>query len=84
MNERKVKRHMLSIAPDHIDDCQELNTTSLVESACHDLNLWCGEHGDDIPEELWDWAFEVSDKAEANHLRENRLVRERNGQACRT
>ncbi len=72
MKERTVKRHMLAIAPDHIDECAELNTTSLVESTCHDLDLWVGEHGDDIPEDLWDWAFEVSEKAE------------RNGNPCRT
>ena len=77
MNERNVKNHMLSIAPDHIDECAELNTTSLVESTCLDLDLWTGEHGDDIPEDLWDWAHEVSDKAEANDRRECRLERER-------
>lgn len=41
------------------DDCGEINLTKLAESICHQEDLY---EGDDIPERLFDLAFQAAER----------------------
>lgn len=61
MNEKEVKSWMIRNA--ELDDCGEVNCTQLGESAAQQFNLY---EGDDIPEEVFELAFEAAQVVEAN------------------
>jgi hypothetical protein len=54
-------RTMMSLKQYHVDECGEVNCTTLAEETCKILDWYEGEDSE-IPEELFDIAVEVSNE----------------------
>lgn len=64
--DRKIRTYMRSIVSEHVDPrTGEVNLTELAEDTCNDLNLWVND--EDIPEDLFEVAFEVADDYQKEH-----------------
>ena len=63
MNVKQVKQYMMDclIAGEHIDDAGEVELTQLAEDAASALDLY---DGDDIPETVFELAYQVAQKWE--------------------
>jgi hypothetical protein len=60
--QKSALRAMRNNVHDHVDECREVNMTTLAEWACAHLNLWEGPHVDETPEELFELSFKVSEE----------------------
>lgn len=63
MNTKQVKQYMLDclISGEHIDAAGEVELTQLAEDAASAFDLY---DGDDIPEEVFEMAYQVGQKWE--------------------
>jgi len=63
MNTKQIKQYMLDclVNGEHVDDAGEVILTQLAEDAASAFDLY---DGDDIPEEVFEMAYQVSQKWE--------------------
>lgn len=51
-----VHKHMLSVASEHRDECDDINCTTLAEATAQALDLYVPDDSGDIPQALFDAA----------------------------
>ena len=63
MNTKQIKQYMLDclVNGEHVDDAGDVISTQLAEDAASAFDLY---DGDDIPEEVFEMAYQVSQKWE--------------------
>lgn len=62
MNTKEIKAWMTTNLVDHIDECREVNTTSLAEAAADVFDLYEDKVNYVIPVEVFDLAVDVEDE----------------------
>lgn len=63
LNKSRVKSHMRSIVSSHLDDCGEVNHTSLVEETADALGFkHVGGPLEEPEHDVWLWAVEVAEE----------------------